>query len=425
MGPQRGNNESFLTKQTALWISGLYFVFSATYIYVSGWLVLRLYSDPADLARVEMYKGWGFILSSSVLLFVVIHIASKALKRSTARQFEAAQQYQRMIETTNEGVWKVDANARTMFINQTMAEMLGVDREGIVGKSEAMFLDEPWSTMAIEHLERQKSGSRDLYECRFRRPDGGDLWAVVAASPMHDADGKFTGVLRMVTDITKRKEMELALKRSLSSQRQLLDELDHRVRNNLTSLISLVDISRRTSDDPDAFASSIRGRIDAMNRAHGLLSSSGWKHQHLAELLCVLIPDVYRSRVMLSGPDVRCAASVSGALAILFHELVSNAVRYGALSVPNGQMEVTWSINSTDADSSIIELHWREHGGPPPSEHVQHSTGLRLVAGLVSTDLHGKADFSFPPEGADHRLILRLDNHADLDTAHEMVSAIR
>jgi PAS domain-containing protein len=126
MGPQRGNNESFLTRQTALWISGLYFVFSSTYIYVSGWLVLQLYSDPADLARVEMYKGWGFILSSSVLLFVVIHLASKALKRSTARQFEAAQQYQRMIETTNEGVWKVDANARTMFINQTMADMLGV-----------------------------------------------------------------------------------------------------------------------------------------------------------------------------------------------------------------------------------------------------------------------------------------------------------
>jgi len=409
MNPDR-NHETSFTRQTALWISGIYLVFGVTYIYISGWIVLQMYSDPTDIARAEMYKGWGFILSSAVLLFVIVHIAAKSLRRVSLKQLESHRQYERMIETTNEGVWKVDANARTTFVNQTMAEMLGTTRAAIVGKPETMFLDEPWNTVAIEQLRKLKAGSRDLYECQFRRPDGSYIWALIAASPMTDAEGNFIGVLRMVTDITKRKETESALHQSLHAQRQLLNELDHRVRNNLSSLISLIDISRSTSENPDTFASSIRGRIDAMNRAHTLLSSSGWKHQSLRQLLEVLVPDEHRARINFDGPAVRCAADVSGAMAVLFHELLVNAIQHGSLSSPKGRVEIEWScsVDETDPTNQLVTMSWREINGPPPSSSITPAAGLRLVTGLVKSDFHGSIDLDFPSTGASHTLHLQL-----------------
>lgn len=414
MNPDGGSRyESFFTRQSALIISGAYLAFGATYIYFSGWLVLRLYSEPVDVARIEMYKGWIFVFSSSALLFIAVHLAAKALRRSTERQLRAVKQYQQMIETTNEGVWRLDANARTTFVNQTMADMLGCEREDIIDKPEVLFLDESWNAVAVQQLQRLQSGTRDVYECKFKRFDDAPLWTLIAASPVTDENGNFDGVLRMATNITERKETELALHESLSAQRRLLNELDHRVRNNLSSLISLIDVSRGTSESPEVFASSIRGRIDAMNRAHTLLSASGWKHQDLGELLDVLIPNHCRTRVSTDGPSVRCAADVSGAMAVLFHELIANALEHGSLSHPKGLVAITWRVvSSSDSESTAIELTWCETGGPSPKLPVEHGAGLRLVVGLVQTDFRGSANFDFPEEGAHHRLHLTLASAA-------------
>lgn len=406
----RTSPEPFWTRHLAWLVSGGYLIASLIYIAVSDRLVLVFFDDPEQLTFVQSIKGWAFVILSSVILFLVLHWSLQTLRRSQRAEQSANERYRRMIETTNEGVWILDRNGRTTFVNQTMASMLGCERDELIGQPQHAFLDNEWNVTQVDQLNRQCDGHRDVFECKFRNRDDSSLWALIAASPLEDPDGNMVGILHMVTDITPQKTAEDALRTSLESQRELLNELDHRVRNNLSSLISLVDISRGTAEDVGTFADSIRGRIDAMNRAYGLLSSSGWERQSFERLLSLLIPGRYSTRVFLTGPRVHFAPYLSGALAIVFHELLTNAIRHGSLSNNEGRVEINWVGSEDESHTVTVEVSWAESNGPKLIDPVRVGAGLQLVRGLVKSDLRGEVDFDFPESGARHVLNLKLDN---------------
>ena len=406
----RAPSEPFWARHLAGLISGGYLIAGLIYIVISDRLVLILFDDPENLTFVQSVKGWAFVILSSIILFVLLQGSLRALRRSQRAQRAADERYRRVIETTNEGVWILDPNGRTTFVNQTMASMLKCKRDDLIGQPQHAFLDHDSNVAQVDQLSRQCDGHRDVFECKFRNRDESSLWALIAASPLEDPDGNMVGIIHMVTDITPRKTAEDALRTSLESQRELLSELDHRVRNNLSSLISLVDISRGTAADVGTFADSIRGRIDAMNRAYGLLSSTGWERQNFERLLSLLIPGQYTTRVFLTGPRVHFAPCLSGALAIVFHELLTNAIRHGSLSNDDGRVEMSWIGSAGDARSVNVEVSWTESNGPRPADQVSVGAGLQLVRGLVKSDLRGDVDFDFPESGARHILNLQLDD---------------
>jgi len=406
---QTVDHEPWWTRHAALLIAGGYCLLSLIYITTSDRIVLTLLQEPERITFVQSVKGQAFVIVSAVLLFAALHVALTRVRRAREAQQAANEQYRGMIETTNEGVWILNEEGVTTFVNPTMAEMLQQSPEEIVGRPHVIFLDEEWHDFAIDQFERRKEGLRDQYECEFTCGDGKSKWFLISASPLYHADGTFSGSLRMVTDITKLKNTEQALKSSLNSQRQLLNELDHRVRNNLSSLISLVDISRGGASDVAGFAQSIRGRIDAMNRAYVLLSTSGWKQQDFHRLLYTLIPGELSNRIEPAGPHVQFAPYLSGAVAIVMHELLTNAMRHGALSNETGRVGITWRVTESDDRATLIELRWTEGGGPPIVAAQSSGTGLQLIKGLVRSDLRGDVEFEFPPDGARHVVRMRLE----------------
>jgi len=126
---------------------------------------------------------------------------------------ESEERYRRIIETANEGIWILDTENNTILANNRMAEMLGCTVSEMAGKPLCAFMDEEWQSIADSYAECHRQDTRRQHGFKFCRKDGGELWTIVSTNPTFDREGRYTGTLRMITDITERKRTEEALRR--------------------------------------------------------------------------------------------------------------------------------------------------------------------------------------------------------------------
>jgi two-component sensor histidine kinase/integral membrane sensor domain MASE1 len=219
-------------------------------------------------------------------------------------------------------------------------------------------------------------------------------------------------------------EERAAAYRSLAGQTRtiqlLFDELNHRVRNNLASLLSLIDLSRGSAGDVDRFAGLISGRVRAMADVHSILASDRWSATSIAELIACIAPPELLRRVRLDGPSVQVPPQQAMALGLVVHELITNSIKHGALGSSDGTVELAWAAQDATPEHTTVRFTWREHPSSrvepahPARAHPHHNgdsphrSGLDLIDGLLRADLRGHVEFSFPPNGAVHRFEVRL-----------------
>lgn len=158
-----------------------------------------------------------------------LQAAQEALRASEQR-------YRTIIETAEEGVWAIDAQARTTLVNPKMAEILGYSVEEMLGRSLFDFMDAAAQDEAKAYLGRRKEGVRERHDFRFRRKDGKEVWAWIATGPLHDAAGGFAGALAMITDITDRKRDDDLLRAAVRARDDLLAVVSHDLRNPLSAI---------------------------------------------------------------------------------------------------------------------------------------------------------------------------------------------
>ena len=139
---------------------------------------------------------------------------------------ESDGRYRRIVETANEGIWTIDAEGITTFVNARMAEMMGFNVDEMVGKPLFSFLDREGQEIIKKKLERRRKGVREAYEFHLIRRDGSDLWTLMGTSPLTDKDGRYAGSLAMITDINKRKIVENELRESEMRFRQLTENIN-------------------------------------------------------------------------------------------------------------------------------------------------------------------------------------------------------
>ena len=199
----------------------------------------------------------------------------------------------------------------------------------------------------------------------------------------------FTGVVR---DITERKQVE-------QHQVLLVSELDHRVKNILAQVAVVAVSTRQGSHSVDEFLRSLNGRIQSMAAAHMLLSKSGWQSVGLDALVrSQLAPYATDTNITISGTDIMLTAAETQAVAKVLHELATNAAKYGALSIPGGQVSVNWDRKS-NGDGTNLMLVWEELGGPPVKSEVHASYGTNLIRHLIPHELGGMVDLAFASQG--------------------------
>ncbi|HYE45874.1 MAG TPA: HWE histidine kinase domain-containing protein [Caulobacter sp.] len=199
-----------------------------------------------------------------------------------------------------------------------------------------------------------------------------------------------------------------SLEASLARREALIRELDHRVKNTLAATLSIANQTLPGAASPAAFVERFKGRVMAMSYAHELLADHDWEGAGLAEALGRVLgdaPEVRQGRLRLSGPLAVVATETAISFILATHELLDNARRHGALSVPEGEVDLTWSF-----EGEGFLLTWRERGGPRVSAPERRGFGLRLIEAGLSRDLGGTAEVVFGSEGLTYRLTAPVSN---------------
>ena len=197
------------------------------------------------------------------------------------------------------------------------------------------------------------------------------------------------------------------LQRTNSLQGLMLRELNHRIRNNLSSLSALVAVSRDNEPSVAEFAQRIDRRISAMAAVHGLLSDRNWSPVSILDLLERLRPLEFGDRVKLIGPDLDVSAAQATPLAMVLQEMFANAVEHGSLGSGAGWLQVRWDVGE-GSEGGIIVIDWRETGGPPPNPDAVAGTGTMLIRGLVEGEMRGDVTLHHAPDGVAHRIRIPL-----------------
>lgn len=231
-------------------------------------------------------------------------------------------------------------------------------------------------------------------EYRWRRPDGQQIWLQGCGRTDFEGEGSERRAVRLsgtIIDITERKSAE---------ERQVLmtREIDHRARNLLASVQAMISLSTSARSDLGEFARTMNSRLVSLVRAHTLTEEVRYGGASLRQVLAdELIPFVHgRPEVAsLEGPDLRLEAGAVTAFSMIVHELVTNAAKYGSLSVHGGRVSIRWRENGDDA----VQLEWKESGGPPVAPPRRRGFGSQLLLRAVELQVGGSARVEFEPDG--------------------------
>jgi PAS domain S-box-containing protein len=280
-----------------------------------------------------------------------------------------------------------------------MIETWNPGAERLLGFSEAEVLGHHISLLAhpkqhdeqLQCLQRVRTGEIVKPFDTIRRAKDGRLIDVsIAMSPVIAPDGSVTSVSVAVHDISERKEWD-------ERQRLMNRELAHRVKNSFAILQSILRSTLKTSPDPQQFATAFSGRLYSMAAAHDVLTANDWRGAELGALLHHQLSHyVTGQRIRLSGGTVNLVAEHAAPLSLIFNELATNALKYGALSTPQGRIDVAWQIKRGLDHAGTVELQWAERGGPAITAVGSKGFGSTLIERSFAA---AEVVMQFPPEG--------------------------
>jgi two-component sensor histidine kinase len=231
--------------------------------------------------------------------------------------------------------------------------------------------------------------------------------------PMADPD-RALAIMRM---FAARAGMELERLRAEQQRSMMIAELDHRVKNTLASVLAICDRTVETSGSMTHFAEAFRGRIQSMALAHELLAERNWGGAQLDDIVRRLCSPYRRQvpeRVTTRGPAVTLPANTAPAVAMVVHELLTNAAKHGALAVDERRVTLEWTV---DDRTRRVRLAWAERNGPPVAPPTHRGVGTEMIEAMVPYQLHGAGSIEFDPAGVRCTLEIPIRNvPGDADT---------
>ena len=232
------------------------------------------------------------------------------------------------------------------------------------------------------------------FEGRLLRADDSAVDVMASATPLFDENGRPRGAIAAIVDISSLKQAE-------ADQEALVQEMQHRVKNILATVSSLA--SRMLANHPsnDDFATAFMARLRAMGAAHELLSAGKWQTVSLRALARIALEPYLnraKSNVTLVGPDVDLDSRAVATLSMAFHELATNAAKYGALSSREGRVEVSWRVDG-NAKEKQVEISWQESKGPAITGSQEDGFGANFVKRSIAYELNGTVEMSYEPSG--------------------------
>ncbi|MGH6839538.1 MAG: sensor histidine kinase [Methylocella sp.] len=313
-----------------------------------------------------------------------------------------------IVESSEDSIVSTDLDGIIKTWNSGAERLFGYTPEEAIGKPMMLYIPMDRHDEGSEILSRMlHGGCIDPKETVRQRKDGSLVEVSLTVSHVKDAEGRIIGVSSIARDITEQR-------RAQAQQNLLLREMSHRVKNLIAVASGLVTLSARSARTPADMAVAVRERLGALARAHGLtrpglIDGEGKPCQDTnlhALVQTIFAPYVDPERIkghgfyIITGPCLPIGGNAVTSIALVMHELATNAAKYGALSSPGGYIRIDWSVTKDE-----LLLTWKEQGGPSldgPTEH--EGFGGSLVRRIVTGQFGGRLSYDWKPEG----LIIRL-----------------
>jgi PAS domain S-box-containing protein len=326
---------------------------------------------------------------------------------------EAEERLAATYENVLAGIAECDEDGCFLRVNEAFETITGYSKDELLSKTFFDITHPDDVPLERQQYARQVAGEIDRYALckRYVRKDGKLIWVEVTSTTVRSDNGDFRYGVRMVQDVTERKLAE-------EQKKLLLDELNHRVKNTLATVQALAAHTARSATSAEDFRRRFEPRLLALSAAHDRLTRNDWRGANLADIVTgELGAHDVPGAVSVEGPDIILPPRVSLSLSMALHELATNALKYGALSVPGGRISVRWQVERDPATPYPVglELTWEESGGPPVQAPSQEGFGSRLLR-VTAAELRGSVDVKWEPEGLRWHLSFPLRS-ADFDVA--------
>jgi PAS domain S-box-containing protein len=346
--------------------------------------------------KVAWLSGYGRVLDRQAngKAHRVIHVATDITER---KQVEAAlgESQQRLrwlasiVESSDDAIISKNLDGIITSWNTGAERVFGYTAEEAIGQPITIVIPQDRLDEERGILTRIRRGERiDHFETIRQRKHGSLIVVSVTVSPVKNAEGKIVCASKIARDITEQQ-------RAQEQIATLAREAEHRSKNLLATVQATVSLSQ--SDTPEGLKQAIEGRILALAKVHSLFVETRWIGAELSTIARQELAPYFEkdeTGVRIDGPQVLLEPNAAQAVAVTLHELATNAAKYGALSVPNGQISLEWSH---EADGRLI-LHWREIGGPSVTTPTHRGFGTRVVERMIR-QLKGEAHFHWHADG--------------------------
>lgn len=341
--------------------------------------------EGSYLVRVKPYRDLNNVIDGVVITIIDIS-ERKKMERDQAHL--AA-----IVASSEDAIISHDLEGKITSWNAGAEKIYGYTASEMISQPMSTLLDDFQIDEWPENLARLRQG-HPVTDIDISRVTKGDriIYVSLTISPMRDAQGVIIGASAVARDIASRK----------SAERQseiLMAELDHRVKNILTVVSSVVSQTLNAGGSALAAKVEIEGRIQAISRAHGLLTELGGVEGSLRELVSTeLRPYGKHTNVTMSGDDIVLTSRASLSMALAFHELATNSVKYGALSTKEGRLDVTWRVTGTPTVPQL-KILWLETDGPPVVPPTRRGYGTKLIEISLVRGLGAKVNREFLESG--------------------------
>ena len=351
------------------------------------------FGDPGVPIADRVLAARAGILAVALCAYVLAALFAERRQHEVAlAESEARLQEALTAGAVTTFVWDVGTGSSQRSADA--AQILGFDPRQTFTPNNFLSRVHPDDRERFKALVRGVIPERPAYTIAFRftRPDGREVWLEETARAEFDALGRLVRLKGLTLDVTARKRFE-------GQQSLFIAELDHHVKNLLTRVAAVAKDTREDSGSLDAYIQALDRRIRSMADAHALLSQSRWDGVDLAALVrCQLAPNGTEANTTIAGPHVTLPVAATQVLAMVLHELATNAAKYGALSTPHGRVEVNWN-HGPGEDAANLSIAWREIGGPAVAASPDCRYGTRIIRDLIPQELGGSVDLAFASGG--------------------------
>jgi PAS domain S-box-containing protein len=294
-----------------------------------------------------------------------------------------------IVESSDDAIVSKDLNGIIQSWNKGAERVFGYTEEEAIGQPITMVIPQDRHDEERDILTRIRRGERiEHFETVRQRKHGSMIVVSLTISPVKNAEGKIVGASKIARDITEQK-------RGQEQIANLAREAEHRSRNLLATVQATVNLSQ--SDTAKGLKQAIEGRIQAIAKVHSLFAQSRWIGAELSTIVTQELDPFFQgneARLRIEGPPVLLQPDAAQAIAVIVHELATNAVKYGALSTTGGQVELKWSHPA----GGWVVLRWTESGGPRVTKPTCHGFGSRVIKSMID-QLKGKTSFDWRAEG--------------------------